>query len=184
MLVVKDTKYKAYFAYCVPRKGAADDWIVTEVVKDIERLGNRDIILKSDGENAIRELQEKVRRRRADATVLENPPVGDSQANGFIENANGIIKTQVREMKDALDTRLGEKLPPDSPVITWLVQYAAVLWSRYAVSKDGKTAYERIRGKQCVRPIAEFGERIHYRPLKGDPVRENKLEEGGKTESG
>ena len=79
-------------------------------------------------------------------------------------------------MKDALDTRLGEKLPPDSPVITWLVQYAAVLWNRYAVSKDGKTAYERIRGKQCVRPIAEFGERIHYRPLKGDPVRENKLE--------
>jgi hypothetical protein len=41
---------------------------------------------------------------------------------------------------------------------------------------DGKTAYERIRGKKCVRPVAEFGEYIHFRPLKGDPVRDNKLE--------
>ena len=74
VLVVKDTKYKAYFAYCVPRKGAADDWIVSAVVKDIERLGHTDIVLKSDGENAIKELQEKIRRRRADGTVMENPP--------------------------------------------------------------------------------------------------------------
>ena len=87
---------------------------------------------------------------------MENPPVGDSQANGFIENANGIVKAQIRTMKDALDTRLGEKIPPDSTVLAWLVQYAAVVWNRYAVSSDGKTAYERIRGKQCTRPIAEF----------------------------
>ena len=49
VLVVKDTKYGAYFAYCVPRKGAADDWIVSAVVKDIENLGHRDIVLKCDG---------------------------------------------------------------------------------------------------------------------------------------
>ena len=81
--------------------------IVSAVVKDIEKLGHRDIVLKCDGENAIRELQEKIRRKRADGTVMENPPKGDSQANGFIEGANGIIKVQIRAMKDALDTRLG-----------------------------------------------------------------------------
>ena len=47
ILVVKDTRYKAYFSYCVPRKGAADDWILTGVVRDLERLGHKAIILKS-----------------------------------------------------------------------------------------------------------------------------------------
>ena len=145
---------------------AADDWIVPAVVKDIENLGHRDIVLKCDGENAIREPKEKIRRKRADGTLMENPPKGDSQANGFIEGATGIVKAQVRAMKDALDTRLGEKIPPDSPILTWLVRYAAVVWNRYEVTSDGKTAYERIRGKQCTRPISEFGDCIHDKPLK------------------
>ena len=53
---------------------------------------------------------------------MENPYEGDSQANGFIEGANGIIKAQIRAMKDALNTRLGEKITPDSPPLAWLVR--------------------------------------------------------------
>ena len=84
------------------------------------------IVLKCDGENAIKELQEKTRRRRADGTVMENPPRGDSQSNGFIEGANGIVKAQIRAMKDALDTRLGEKIPPDSPVLACSIRMESI----------------------------------------------------------
>ena len=54
-------------------------------------------------------------------------------------------------MKDALGTRLGQKLPPDSAKVAWIVQYAAVLLNRYGVGGDGLTACERIRGKKCRR---------------------------------
>ena len=140
-------RFWACFAHVVPSKGAANDWVVRRVVEDIEKLGHTDIVLKSDGEPAIREVQDKIRLRREFRTVVENSPVKDSQANGFIERANGLVKEQVTTLKDALDTRLGEKVPPQSAVLTWLVEYSATLLSRYAVGKDGKTAYERIRGR-------------------------------------
>ena len=57
ILVVKDTEFRAYSSHVVPGKGAASDWVVRRVVEDIEKLGHTDIVLKSDGEPAIKELQ-------------------------------------------------------------------------------------------------------------------------------
>ena len=36
----------------------------------------------------------------------------------------------------------------DHPVLSWLVEFAAVLVNRYEVGHDGKAPYERLRGKQ------------------------------------
>ena len=38
--------------------------------------------------------------------------------------------------------------------------------TRYAVGSDGKTPYERIKGRPADKGIAQFGENVHYKPLK------------------
>ena len=46
-----------------------------------------------------------------------------------------------------------------------MVRWAAMVASRYLVGKDGRTTYERKRGRRCRVPLATFGERVLYRPL-------------------
>ena len=50
-----------------------------------------------------------------------------------------------------------------SPVLRWLVRHAASLITRYQVGKDGRTAYERWKGKQHKKELAEFGECVHFK---------------------
>ena len=49
------------------------------------------------------------------------------------------------------------------PMLTWLVQHAADCLSKHQIGEDGKTAYERLKGKKFSRAVVEFGEKIHYR---------------------
>ena len=34
------------------------------------------------------------------------------------------------------------------------------------MGKDGKTPYERLKGKQAKKELCELGEKVHYMPLK------------------
>ena len=45
----------------------------------------------------------------------------------------------------------------------WLVRWAAMLLSRYGKGKDGKTPYERQRGRKCELDLVPFGEIVLYR---------------------
>ena len=49
--------------------------------------------------------------------------------------------------------------------MTWLVEYAATLIRRCSVGADGKTLHEKIKGRPSRRPVAEFGEKLWFRPL-------------------
>ena len=57
------------------------------MVEDIAKLGYQEIILKCDGEPALKNVQSEVQRRRAAQTILENSVPGDSKANGAAERA-------------------------------------------------------------------------------------------------
>ena len=48
-------------------------------------------------------------------------------------------------------------------MMTWLVQHAAGCISKYQVGEDGKTGYERLKGKPFSRPAVEFGEKVHFK---------------------
>ena len=69
--VAVDLNTRCVFAHAVPRKGAAHEHGADEVCRDIEALGYRDIVFKTDNEPAMRTLQEEVRSRRVARTVLE-----------------------------------------------------------------------------------------------------------------
>ena len=48
-------------------------------------------------------------------------------------------------------------------VLAWLTEYSAVLVNRYQVGHDGKTGYERTRGKKSRMLGFEFGELMMFR---------------------
>ena len=81
----------------------------------------------------------------------------------------------MRTIRDALQHRLRIEIPSDQAVIAWMVEYSSVLLNRYEVGRDGKTAYERLRGRKSKMLGVEFGELVHFRrtPL-GD--RKDKLD--------
>ena len=122
------------FAHVVPRKGMVSQHGADALEKDIEKMGYKEIILKSDGEPAIRAVQEEVKRRRIENTILENSPPGDSRANGLAERAVKELSGQVRALRAGLQARLEVALKGNHPVTTWLVQHAADCLSKYQVT--------------------------------------------------
>ena len=175
--IAKDRRTRMLFAHVVPRKGFAHEHGAAEMIKDIEKLGYTDVILKCDGEPALKSIQEVVRNRRENGkTILENSPVGDSRANGAAERAVQSVSEQVRVIRRGLEQRLGLKLSCKHPVMTWLVEHSADLISKYQVGEDGKTAYERWKGKRFTMEEVEFGERIHYRLNAKNKAQQEKLE--------
>ena len=181
VLVIKDGQTKCIFAHVVPKKGGGMEWLAKKVVSDIEAMGYGRIILKSDQEVSITELQselkyererlmkevgEKVKMIRNAITILENSPVGESKANGDIENAIQQLQGQVRTIKDQVQFHAKVKIPVAHPLLAWLIPFASLTITRYSVGSDGRTAYERVKGRSCRRPMACFGESIHFKPLK------------------
>ena len=182
VLVVKDRKSKAIFSHPVTAKGCSCEWAIDRLIKDIEGLGIRKCILKSDQEPAILAYKRAVIQKREHETIPENVPVEESRANGLVENAVRQAFAQARTLKAALDKGLGKKIPAEATILLWLIEYSGVLLSRYSVGRDGLTAYRRIKGKKCGKPIAEFGESIFFRKRKKTKGKLQKLEP--KWESG
>ena len=94
--------------------------------------------------------------------------VGDHDSNGEAEQAVQKIEDEVRTFKDALDDAIKDRIPPSHDILAWMVDHVASIYRRVAVGTDGKTPMERIRGRRGRDIMAEFGEYIHYMPLRGD----------------
>ena len=57
-----------------------------------------------------------------------------------------------------------------------MVRWAGASHTRYHVGKDGRTAYERMRGRKCNVPVAPIGEKVFYKEMKNEGERRNKLD--------
>ena len=84
ILVFRDRESKWITANVVPAKGE-NGYAIKRLAQDVEYLGYKRIILKSDEENPIMALKRAVRRERTNDIMLEESPVGESQSNGEIE---------------------------------------------------------------------------------------------------
>ena len=119
--VMTDHETKAVFAYVCEQKGSESKGVVDQVVEDINKLGRTKVILKTDQEPAIRDVQRAVRDRRKHEAILENSPVGESQSNGIVERCIQTVVAQVRTMKDALEKRCKQEVDSRNPIQHWLV---------------------------------------------------------------
>ena len=66
-------------------------------------------------------------------------------------------------------------------MMAWVVEHSGWLLRRCLVGEDGRTAYERIKGKKSVRPIVKIGEEVWYTVLKPKEKKtnmEHRVEEG------
>ena len=84
-MVMKDETSGNVFQHKVQVKGVGDEWLLKKMCKDMEELGRRDAVLKSDGEPAIVAVQNKIQSMRSGRTIPRNPPAYNPEANGPIE---------------------------------------------------------------------------------------------------
>ena len=66
-------------------------------------------------------------------------------------------------MKLALEGRIGKEIDAEACVVTFMAEYASFLLNRLLVGKDGKTAYERNKGKKATVLGLEFGEKVLFK---------------------
>ena len=159
-------------------EGGPNDGVPNAITREIEAwgYGHRKIILVSDGEPAILAVKREVGRLRDRAeTVPKETPVGEHQAS-LAEGAVRRVREQTRTRLSQLETKCGKKIDRSGPAMQWLVRWAAMLVSKFQVGEDGKTAFERIRGRKCTAPIAEFGERVWFKELEDGRGERAKIE--------
>ena len=139
-------------ANVVPSKGV-NGYAVQAAGREVDLAGLRRLVIKSDQEPALRDLLRVVKAERPEAIELqpEESPVGESQSNGEIERAIHTIQCQVRTLKLGLESRCQCKIMEDHPIWPWAVMYSAMLINICLVGEDGRTPYERRKGRSLRR---------------------------------
>ena len=168
ILTVKDVQTGCLRPHLVPSKGIAGaTWIGKEIANDLTLWGHNNCVFKSDQERSMVAVYNEVAKMRAPYKLVpEHSPKGDSQSNGSIERANRSVKGQMRVLLFALEANIKKKIDLRHPVIAWMVTHAGYVITHYEIGKDGRTAYERLKGKPTGIELCEFGEKVHYMPLK------------------
>ena len=170
VLVGRDRKSGLYSGHVVPYKGAAAEWVVEQTIRDLKKMGYHGLVtLRGDQEHAIQDVLQQVANGRGEArTVIEMAPRSDSQANGFVERAVRSVEESIRLQHLAFEQRTGLNIPASHPLFAWLVEFSVDLLNKVAVGKDGKTAFERLKGKRYRNELLPFGVRAMAR-VNGKP---------------
>ena len=166
ILVVKERDTGMLLSFLVRGKGLVDELVVRRVLAFLQQIGldNAKVIVRSDQEAPIKAVVQAVIKARGDAvTIPEHSPVGSSGSNGVIERGVKEVEGQIRTLKSALDARIGRDLSGSAHILPWLIEFSAVLLCRYLVGHDGKTPYERCKGKQSRMLGMEFAEKVLFR---------------------
>ena len=167
ILVGHDRRTGGVTAHQVPVKGIGDGWPARRVIMDLEEFGyaGTHIILQCDQENPIVAVQRRVMQDRRAPTTPKHSPVGESKANGAVENAVKRVQCQIGTLKLAVEKHIKKKITAEHPVFSWIIEWATTVLNRYVKGPSGQTPYKFITGKEAKRPIAKFGERIFFMPL-------------------
>ena len=67
-----------------------------------------------------------------------------------------------------LQEKLGYKVDSKSIILPWFVRHAAYVLSRYVKRDDGRSAWARLRGKECDSPLAQVGETVDFKIVRGE----------------
>ena len=149
---------------------SSGEFVANRVLAFLKECGCEagDIIIKADQEPAVVALLEKVARSRVEKgnvgrTMIEHSNKYCSKSNGIVERAIRSVEEQMRTMRSALEARLGVKWDCDHAVWAWMAEYASYLLNRFEVGHDGKTSYERCKGKRAKVLGLEFGESVWWK---------------------
>ena len=185
ILVAVDESTGEKYARAVGQKGLGRegelDWLIRDLSEELKAWGHAGgeaghIIVKTDGERAIVAVRDALAKYHGGRVILEAPPRGESQSNGTVEEAGKTIREYTRVLKEQIEHKANLKLACTDVIVLWMIRWAAMLCSRYAVGKDGRTPYERRRGRRCKIPALMFGEKVWYKELRQSKDRKDKFE--------
>ena len=93
---------------------------------------------------------------------METSAAYDKQSKGEVEQVVQEVQAQARTMRLALESRIGRQVHPSGNYFPWLVKHASLLINIFRRGEDGRTAWERRKGRAFKRDIHEFGEQVLY----------------------
>ena len=170
VLVARVFPYRMTFAMSVDVKGR-DESAIQRLAQFIKTCGLTQFSYRCDQEPSLLALVDEAillsgRNGQAEGKNIVATPelssVGESQSNGRSERGVQLVEDLIRTLKSAFEARLNLRLGSTHPAMKWLVEYASVLLSKYAVGEDGRTAYQRLHGRQAQERLVEFGEKVLF----------------------
>ena len=161
-------------------EGTHMEWLIKDMHEELKSWGHpggegHKIIFKSDGEPAIVAVRETLGRYHGGTVIPEQPPRGESQSNGRVEEAGKTIRGMVRVYVSQLEERANVEIEPEDVILQWAIRWAAMAYARYKVGEDGKTAYERQKGRKCKLEVISFGEKVMFKMLKITDGKQEKM---------
>ena len=185
VLHMKDESTGNRYMRAVGRKGLGEgnemEWLIKDVSEELKSWGHGggnggNIILKTDGEPAIVALRNAIAGYHGGVVTPERPPPGESQAHGSEEESGKTLRGMVKVYKDQIEKRAGIKLEAKDVILLWIIRWAAMAYSRYKIGDDGKSAYERQKGRKCRLEVVPIGESVWYKRLRETDEERKSLE--------
>ena len=164
ILVLAQRPHGAVGACQVLRKGP-EPYAIDCVLAYLDSWALVEVTLKADNEPAIQALADGI--KRGERTMVEKSPKYSHQSNGVAENAVRRIESLIRTYVYVLQKKLSYKVDSKSIILPWLVRHAAYVLSRYIKRDDGRSAWARLRGKECDSPLAQIGETVDFKVVRG-----------------
>ena len=93
----------------------------------------------------------------------EHPPEYDPQSNGSAEVGVRLVKGVLRTLRSCLESKIGHRVPVRHPLTSWMVRHAADLVTWCSKGHDGRTAYQRLRGRDFKTRLLGFGELCRFK---------------------
>ena len=84
------------------------------------------------------------------------------------------MEEPIQDLEGFHRKRLKIKIDAQHQTIPWLMRHAAFIHNKFAVGSDGRTPYERIKGKSFKKELLEFGESVLF--MKPMTLGRNKFE--------
>ena len=118
VLVLKCRDTKMIFSRLLPSKGLSHPYNAKAAAECLKQLGWRSIIIKTDGEPAIKALMTAaVAEAGIETFAPESSSAGESEENGLAERAVRTVQEQGRVLLSALVSHLGKQIPTNHPIL-------------------------------------------------------------------
>ena len=147
ILVMKEKPGGWITAHVMPEKGV-HPYSVKRVNQTMKLLGHKKMIFRTDQEPSILAVKGRVKEEWTEDLVTEESPVGEHQSNGLVERAIQTISGQVKTMKISMEERHKGKIDQEHHIWPWVMMYAGMLINICHVHEDGRTAYEKKKGRK------------------------------------
>ena len=92
--------------------------------------------------------------------IVEN---SRSKSNGIVERAIQSLQGMIRTIRSDTEGRWRVKIDATHSILLWIVEHAGFLLTRFEAGRDGKTAFERLKGKSAKVQGMSFAEGILWK---------------------